>query len=111
MKRVDPASIGILLIDVQPVFLEGWMAGAFEPFMTRIEHLLGLATTDQLPTIATADQPDDKKAGSPTGWSHGPFMAPASSPNRPSIAAGSRRLCTANESPRGFARLYEIRMP
>ncbi len=79
------------------------MAGAFDPFMTRIDHLLGLATTDQLPTIATVDQPDDKTAGSPTGWSHGPFVTPASSPNRPSIAAGSRRLCTANQSPRGFA--------
>ncbi|MCA9858413.1 MAG: isochorismatase family protein [Thermomicrobiales bacterium] len=63
MKRVDSSSIGILLIDVQPFFLEGWMAGAFEPFMTRIEHLLGLATAYHLPTIATFEQPVDTK-----GW-------------------------------------------
>ena len=44
MKRVDADVLGILLIDVQPFFLEGWMAGAWEPFMRRIEHLLGLAT-------------------------------------------------------------------
>ena len=63
MKRVDPNSIGVLLIDVQPFFLEGWMAGAFEPFMARVEHLLGLATAYQLPTIATFEQPTEKK-----GW-------------------------------------------
>ncbi len=65
MKRVDPGAIGILLIDVQPFFLEGWMAGAFEPFMARVEHLLGLATAYQLPTIATFEQPVEKK-----GWLH-----------------------------------------
>ncbi|HET9659833.1 MAG TPA: isochorismatase family protein [Thermomicrobiales bacterium] len=63
VKRVDPDSIGILLIDVQPFFLEGWMAGAFEPFMARVEHLLGLATAYQLPTIATFEQPVERK-----GW-------------------------------------------
>lgn len=62
-KRVDPASIGILLIDVQPFFLEGWMAGAFEPFMARVEHLLGLSTAYQLPAIATFEQPVERK-----GW-------------------------------------------
>jgi len=65
MKRVDPTSIGVLLIDVQPFFLEGWMAGAFEPFMARIEHLLGLATVYQLPVIATFEQPTETK-----GWLH-----------------------------------------
>ena len=63
MKRVDPESIGLLLIDVQPFFLEGWMAGAFEPFMARTEHLLGLATAYRLPVIATFEQPVEKK-----GW-------------------------------------------
>jgi nicotinamidase-related amidase len=63
MQRVEPGSIGVLLIDVQPFFLEGWMAGAFEPFMTRVEHLLGLATAYRLPTIATFEQPVEKK-----GW-------------------------------------------
>jgi nicotinamidase-related amidase len=63
MKRVDPTSVGILLIDVQPFFLEGWMAGSFEPFITRVEHLLGLATAYQLPMIATFEQPVEKK-----GW-------------------------------------------
>ena len=62
-KRVAPASIGILLIDVQPFFLEGWMAGAFEPFMARIEHLLGLASAYRLSTIATFEQPVERK-----GW-------------------------------------------
>ena len=71
MKRVDPASIGVLLIDVQPFFLEGWMAGSFEPFMTRIEHLLGVASAYQLPTIATFEQPVEKKGCLPdrlTPW-------------------------------------------
>jgi nicotinamidase-related amidase len=63
VKRVDPAAIGILLIDVQPFFLEGWMAGAFEPLMARVEHLLGLASAYQLPTIATFEQPVERK-----GW-------------------------------------------
>ena len=63
MKRVEPTSIGVLLIDVQPFFLEGWMAGAFEPFMARIEHLLGLATAYRLPVIATFEQPTETK-----GW-------------------------------------------
>jgi nicotinamidase-related amidase len=63
MKRVDPGTIGVLLIDVQPFFLEGWMAGAFEPFMARIEHLLALATAYRLPTIATFEQPVERK-----GW-------------------------------------------
>ncbi len=63
VNRVDPNSIGVLLIDVQPFFLEGWMAGAFEPFMARVEHLLGLATAYRLPTIATFEQPVEKK-----GW-------------------------------------------
>ena len=62
-KRVEPASLGILLIDVQPFFLEGWMAGAFEPFMARVEHLLGLASAYRLPTIATFEQPVERK-----GW-------------------------------------------
>ena len=62
-KRVEPASLGILLIDVQPFFLEGWMAGAFEPFMARVEHLLGLASAYELPTIATFEQPVERK-----GW-------------------------------------------
>jgi nicotinamidase-related amidase len=65
MKRVEPGSIGVLLIDVQPFFLEGWMAGAFEPFMARVEHLLGLATAYQLPVIATFEQPVETK-----GWLH-----------------------------------------
>ena len=70
-KRVDPESIGILLIDVQPFFLEGWMAGAFEPFMARIEHLLGLATAYRLPVIATFEQPVERKGWLPdrlTAW-------------------------------------------
>jgi nicotinamidase-related amidase len=64
-KRVDPRSIGILLIDVQPFFLEGWMAGAFEPFMARIEHLLGLATAYRLPVLATFEQPVETKGRLP----------------------------------------------
>lgn len=62
-KRVEPHSVGILLIDVQPFFLEGWMAGAFEPFMARVEHLLGIASAYRLPTIATFEQPVERK-----GW-------------------------------------------
>lgn len=65
--RVDPESIGVLLIDVQPFFLEGWMAGAFEPFMVRVEHLLGLANAYQLPVIATFEQPVESKGWAPDG--------------------------------------------
>lgn len=65
IKRVDPGSIGVLLIDVQPFFLEGWMAGAYEPFITRIEHLLGLTNACQLPVIATFEQPVESKGWAP----------------------------------------------
>lgn len=63
MRRVDPESIGVLLIDVQPFFLDGWMAGSLEPFLARVEHLLGLAVAYDLPVIATFEHPVERK-----GW-------------------------------------------
>jgi nicotinamidase-related amidase len=55
--------LAILVIDVQPYFLDGWMAGASEPLLARLEYLLGLATVYELPCVATFEQPVAKK-----GW-------------------------------------------
>jgi nicotinamidase-related amidase len=55
--------LAILVIDVQPFFMDGWMAGATEPLLARLEFLLGLATVYELPCVATFEQPVAKK-----GW-------------------------------------------
>lgn len=60
---VQPEQLAILIVDVQPYFLDGWMAGAIEPTLTRLEYLLGLATVYDLPCVATFEQPVTKK-----GW-------------------------------------------
>jgi len=60
---VDPKDLAILVVDVQPYFLDGWMAGASEPLLARLEVLLGLATAYDLPCVATFEQPVAKK-----GW-------------------------------------------
>ncbi|HEY7033220.1 MAG TPA: isochorismatase family protein [Thermomicrobiales bacterium] len=59
----QPDDLAILVIDVQPSFLDGWMAGASEPLLARLEYLLGLATAYDLPCVATFEQPVAKK-----GW-------------------------------------------
>ena len=57
--------LAILVIDVQPYFLDGWMAGASEPLLARLEFLLGLATVYDLPCVATFEQPVAKKGRLP----------------------------------------------
>ena len=59
--RVD--DLAIVVIDVQPYFLEGWMAGELEPLMARMEFLLALASVYEVPLLATFEQPIEKK-----GW-------------------------------------------
>lgn len=55
--------LAIVVIDVQPYFLDGWMAGPSEPLLARLEYLLGLATVFDLPCLATFEQPVET-----TGW-------------------------------------------
>jgi nicotinamidase-related amidase len=60
---MDPRDLAIVVIDVQPYFLDGWMAGASEPLLARLEFLLALATVYDLPLLATFEEPVAKK-----GW-------------------------------------------
>jgi nicotinamidase-related amidase len=60
---VERSELAVVVIDIQPYFLDGWMAGASDPLLGRIEHLLGLATVYDLPCLATFEQPVEKK-----GW-------------------------------------------
>ncbi|MGH2617765.1 MAG: isochorismatase family protein, partial [Thermomicrobiales bacterium] len=46
-----------------PYFLDGWMAGAAEPLLARLEFLFALATVYDLPFLATFEQPVETK-----GW-------------------------------------------
>jgi nicotinamidase-related amidase len=55
--------LAILVIDMQPYFLDGWMAGSSERLIARIRHLFGLAIAYDLPCLATFEQPVKKK-----GW-------------------------------------------
>jgi nicotinamidase-related amidase len=63
---VQPDDLAVLVVDVQPYFLDGWMAGASEPLLARLEYLLGLATVYGLPCVATFEQPIAKKGWLPT---------------------------------------------
>jgi nicotinamidase-related amidase len=60
---VDPDDLAIVVIDVQPYFLEGWMVGESEPLLARLEFLFALATVYELPFLATFEQPVETK-----GW-------------------------------------------
>jgi nicotinamidase-related amidase len=60
---VQPEDLAILVVDVQPYFLDGRMAGASEPLLARLEFLLGLATAYDLPCVATFEEPIARK-----GW-------------------------------------------
>jgi nicotinamidase-related amidase len=55
--------LAIVVIDVQPYFLDGWMAGESEPLLARLEFLFALATVYELPLLATFEQPIATK-----GW-------------------------------------------
>ena len=58
-----PENVAVLVIDVQPYFLDGWMAGDAEPLLARLEFLLGTARVHRLPVLATFEQPVETK-----GW-------------------------------------------
>jgi nicotinamidase-related amidase len=60
---IDPNDLAIVVIDVQPYFLDGWMAGESEPLLTRLEFLFALATVYEVPFLATFEQPIETK-----GW-------------------------------------------
>ncbi len=58
--RIDPADVGILVIDVQPFFIKYAFEGKDqqkESLLVRIEHLLKLADWMDLPTVATFEKP------------------------------------------------------
>ncbi len=54
---VDPDDLAIVVIDVQPYFLDGWMAGESESLLARLEFLFALATVYDTPFLATFEQP------------------------------------------------------
>jgi nicotinamidase-related amidase len=60
---VDREALAIVVIDVQPYFLDGWMAGESEPLLARLEFLFALATVYDVPLLATFEQPVATK-----GW-------------------------------------------
>lgn len=62
IPTVNPKSSALVLIDVQPAFIE-WMSGSPEPVLSRIEHLLLLAEHFSLPCLATFEHPVERK-----GW-------------------------------------------
>jgi nicotinamidase-related amidase len=59
---VQPERAALVLIDVQPLFLN-LMAGEREPLLARLEHLLLLARTFEMPVIATFEHPVERN-----GW-------------------------------------------
>ena len=75
---VDPNDLAIVVIDVQPYFLEGWMAAESEPLLARLKFLFALATVYDVPFLATFEQSIETK-GSVT-------------PSRPSTAVVSTRF-------------------
>jgi nicotinamidase-related amidase len=62
-STVSASDLAIIVIDVQPYFLEGWMAGETEVLMSRLEFLLALSKVYDLPLLATFEQPVERK-----GW-------------------------------------------
>ena len=59
---IDPANVGIILIDAQPFFWDH-MHGAREPVLMRAERLLVLTDWLEIPFIATFEHPVETK-----GW-------------------------------------------
>lgn len=60
IPRIDRSNIGVLLIDVQPFFLDYAFAGRDderESLLMRLEHLLMLTDWMDLPLIATFEKP------------------------------------------------------
>lgn len=68
MTAIDPKSLGVILIDTQPFFIDESLAtdpGAGESLLVRLEHLLMLSKWAELPLIATFERPLDAKGGLP----------------------------------------------
>jgi nicotinamidase-related amidase len=61
-RFVDPERAALVLIDVQPLFID-LMHAAQEPILARIEHLILLARTVGMPVIATFEDPVESN-----GW-------------------------------------------
>jgi nicotinamidase-related amidase len=59
---VEPKRAALILIDVQPLFLD-LMAGEREPLLARLEHLLALARWHEMPVLATFEHPVERN-----GW-------------------------------------------
>mgnify|MGYP006102034467 CR=1 FL=1 len=55
-----PGDLAVVLIDVQPQFVES-MHGAAEPVLARLEQLLIICEWFQLPVLATLEEPIDRK--------------------------------------------------
>ena len=55
-----PGELAVVLIDVQPQFVEN-MHGAAEPVLARLEQLLIICEWFQLPVLATLEEPIDRK--------------------------------------------------
>jgi nicotinamidase-related amidase len=58
---VDPRDAALVLIDVQPFFVE--LAAVPDAIVTRIEHLLLLAQSFEMPVVATFEHPVERN-----GW-------------------------------------------
>ncbi len=65
--RVDRASVSVMVIDVQPFFVDLAFPDPSdaEPLMTRLEHLLMLSDWMDLPTVVTYEIPTAGNGGSP----------------------------------------------
>jgi len=61
-RFIDPARAALILIDVQPCFID-LMHAEQEPILTRIEHLILLAHSVAMPVIATFEHPVERN-----GW-------------------------------------------
>lgn len=59
---VQPDRAALVLVDVQPLFVD-LMHGAREPLLARLEHLLLLARTFEIPVLATFEHPVERN-----GW-------------------------------------------
>jgi nicotinamidase-related amidase len=60
LTTVDPDNLAIILIDVQPYFLDK-LPGDREPLLVRFEQLLIVAEWFALPVLATFERPLDRK--------------------------------------------------
>ena len=56
---IDRDNVAIILIDVQPFFVD-IMSGSREPVMERLEQLLLLAEWTKIPFIATFEHPTEQ---------------------------------------------------